>query len=198
VVQVQLFLSQLGRWLEYALVAICTLLLCFLVGSVFWEVLTRYVFRSPSPWTEEIAQFILVWFSLLAAAVCARRGMHFAIRSGVMYFNERTRWLIRQGVNVSVIVLLAIILKHAIAYLDIVSNQSAMATEINMRIPYAGVPFGIGAVLFVYLLEMADAVLSVFTGQRFSEVEAREEEVYRELQGEALPEMPVTTVSQPH
>jgi TRAP-type C4-dicarboxylate transport system permease small subunit len=113
--------------------------------------------------------------------------MHFAIRFGVMYFNERTRWLIRQGVNVAIILLLSILLKLSADYLDIVSNQTAMATEINMRIPYAGIPVGIGAILTVYVLEVADAVLSIWTGRRFSAVEAREEEVHRELHGESVP-----------
>ena len=78
-----------------------------------------------------------------------------------------------------------------------------MATEINMRIPYAGIPVGIGAIMMIYILEVADAVLSVWTGRRFSMIEAREEEVYRELRGDTLPLRPtppdtVTTVSQPH
>jgi TRAP-type C4-dicarboxylate transport system permease small subunit len=187
VVRVQAFLAQLGRWIEKALLAVCGLLLCFLVASIFLEVLIRYVIHAPSAWTEEVAQFILVWFGLLAAAVGARRGMHFAIRFGVMHFNERTRWIFRQSVNVAVILLLSIILKLSIDYLDIVSNQTAMATEINMRIPYAGIPVGIGAILTIYVLEFADAVLSVWTGRRFSAVEAREEEIHRELHGESLP-----------
>jgi TRAP-type C4-dicarboxylate transport system permease small subunit len=205
VVHVQYWLAQVGRWLENALVAICAILLCFLVASVFTEVLIRYVIHAPSAWTEEVAQFILVWFGLLAAAVSARRGMHFAIRYGVMRFNERTRWIIRQACNVAVILFLAVILKQAFAYLSVVSNQSAMATEINMRIPYAGIPVGLGAIMTIYVLEVADAVLSVWTGQVFSLVEAREASVYRELSGEipppapdAAPPTPVTTVSQPH
>ena len=186
-VQVQVFLARIGDWIEKALVAVCALLLCFLVVSVFAEVLIRYVIHAPTAWTEEVARFILVWFGLLAAAVSARRGMHFAVRIGVMHFNERTRWIVRQSVNVAVILLLSILLKHSIDYLDIVSNQTAMATEINMRIPYAGIPVGIGAILTIYVLEFADAVLSVWTGRRFSSIEAREEEVHRELKGETLP-----------
>ncbi|HSA63393.1 MAG TPA: TRAP transporter small permease [Nitrospira sp.] len=185
-VQVQVLLARIGHWMEMALVAVCAALLCFLVVSVFLEVLIRYVIHAPTAWTEEVARFILVWFGLLAAAVSARRGMHFAVRFGVMYFNERTRWIVRQIVNVAVVVLLSILLKYSIDYLDIVSNQTAMATEIDMRIPYAGIPVGIGAILTIYVLELADAVLSIWTGRRFSAVEAREEEVHRELKGESL------------
>jgi TRAP-type C4-dicarboxylate transport system permease small subunit len=187
VVRVQAFLAQTGVWIEKALVGVCALLLCFLVVSVFLEVLIRYVIHAPTAWTEEVARFILVWFGLLAAAVSARKGMHFAIRFGVMHFNERTRWIVRQSVNVAVVLLLAILLKQSVAYLDIVANQSSMATEINMRIPYAGIPVGIGMLLVVYILEVADAALSVWTGRRFSTLEAREEEIHRELRGESAP-----------
>jgi len=179
--------------------------MCFLIISVFTEVMIRYVIQHPSAWTEEVAQFILVWFSLLAAAVAARRGMHFAIRFGVMFFSPPIRWFLRQACNVAVIVLLAALLKQAVAYLDIVSNQHSMATEINLRIPYAGIPVGIGMLMVVYILELADGLLSLKTGRVFSIVEAREERVYRELRGEILPPepdapppTPVTTVSQPH
>jgi len=72
VVRVQAFLAQTGVWIERALVVVCSLLLCFLVASVFLEVLIRYVIHAPTAWTEEVARFILVWFGLLAAAVRAR------------------------------------------------------------------------------------------------------------------------------
>lgn len=186
-VRVQAFLAQTGLWIEKGLVLVCSLLLCFLVVSVFVEVLIRYVIHAPTAWTEEVAKFILVWFGLLAATVTARKGMHFALRFGVMYFDARTRWIIRQSVNIAVIVLLAVILKESVSYLDIVANQSAMATEINMRIPYAGIPVGIGTLLAIYVLEIADAALSVWTGRSFSTIEAREEEILRELRGESAP-----------
>jgi hypothetical protein len=39
----------------------------------------------------------------------------------------------------------------------------------------------------MYILDVADALLSVFTGQRFSVKEAREEEIHRTLRGETVP-----------
>src|SRR5215472_15314913 len=107
-VQIQFHLAVLGRFIENALIVICGVLLCVMASSVFFEVLIRYVIQAPTAWTEEVAQFILVWYGLLAAAVGARKGLHFAIRWGLIGLNERTRWLIRQGVNVAVIAFLCI------------------------------------------------------------------------------------------
>jgi TRAP-type C4-dicarboxylate transport system permease small subunit len=190
-IQVQFCLAGLGRWIENALIVICGLLLCVMASSVFFEVLIRYVIHAPTAWTEEVAQFVLVWYGLLAAAVGARKGVHFAIRWGVVRFSARTRWIIRQGVNVGVIVFLTVLLIQGIDYLAIVANQTSTGAEINMRIPWAGIPAGIGSILAIYVLEVADAVLSIWTGRQFSAKEAREEDIYRALRGEALPPAPV-------
>src|SRR5436190_20088880 len=133
-VQVQFHLAEFGRWIENALIAVCGVLLCIMASSVFFEVLIRYVIHAPSAWTEAVAQFILVWYGLLAAAAGARKGAHFAIRWGVTYFDERTRWVIRQVVNIGIIIFLLVVLKLGIDYQAIVTNQTSMGMEISMRI----------------------------------------------------------------
>ena len=190
-IQLQFYLAELGRWIENALIVICGLLLCIMASSVFFEVMIRYVVHAPTAWTEELAQFVLVWYGLLAAAVGARKGVHFAIRGGVIRFSARTRWIIRQAVNVGVIVFLSALLKMGMDYLDIVANQTSTGADINMRIPWAGIPAGIGSILAIYVLEVADAVLSIWTGRQFSVKEAREEDIHRALRGEAAPPAPV-------
>jgi TRAP-type C4-dicarboxylate transport system permease small subunit len=186
----QYWLAELGRWIETALLVVCGILLCTMASCVFFEVMIRYVVHAPTAWTEELAQFILVWYGLLAAAVGARKGVHFAIRWGVIGLDERTRWLIRQAVNLGVIVFLVALMKKGIDYLDIVANQTSTGAEINMRIPWAGIPVGIGAMLAMYVLEVADAVLSIWTGQQLSVKEAREAEIHRALRGEMMSPTP--------
>jgi TRAP-type transport system small permease protein len=183
-IQAQFYLAELGRFIENALLVICGLLLCVMAACVFFEVLIRYVIHAPTAWTEETAQFILVWYGLLAAAVGARKGVHFAIRWGVVRFSARARWIIRQGVNVGVILFLSALLKMGADYLAIVANQTSTGAEINMRIPWAGIPVGVGSILAMYVLEVVDAVLSIWTGRQFSAKEAREKEIYRALSGE--------------
>lgn len=183
--KLQSSLATLSRWTETALIVACGVLLCVMAGSVFFEVLIRHVIQAPTAWTEELAQFALVWYGLLAAAVGARKGLHFSIRWGVIGFNERTRWAIRQFVNAAVIVFLVFLVKEGLAYLDIVADQTSTGAGINMRWPWAGIPVGLGAMLLIYVLEMADAVLSLHTGQSFSVKEQREAEVYQSLKSDA-------------
>ena len=60
------------RWLLVALTV-------FMVITVTWQVLSRYVFRAPSSLTEEIARFQLIWFGLLGAVYTFRNRMHVGI-----------------------------------------------------------------------------------------------------------------------
>lgn len=55
------------------------LLMALLVAAVVWQVFTRYVLGAPSPYTDEIARFLLIWVSLLGAAYATGQNMHLAI-----------------------------------------------------------------------------------------------------------------------
>ena len=72
-----------GRWwlvkfLEWSVMLITG----FLVLDVVWQVATRFILRDPSKWTEELARMILIWVSLMGAALAFERKGHL----GVDYF----------------------------------------------------------------------------------------------------------------
>lgn len=54
-------------------------LMVALVASVSWQVISRYVFSSPSSWTEEVARFLMIWVGLLGAAYAFRNGVHLGL-----------------------------------------------------------------------------------------------------------------------
>jgi TRAP-type C4-dicarboxylate transport system permease small subunit len=172
---------QVSCGLEFAMMGLAGILLVFLSVTLFLQVLFRYVVQAPLPWTEEAARFALVWFAMTTAAAVARRGLHFVFRWGTLILPPRLRWWLRQFVSLGVIVLLAVIVVQSYDYLAIVANQTATATQINMRVPYAAIPVGLGCFLAVYVLELGDAVFSLWTGVSLSAKEAYEEETYKRL-----------------
>lgn len=50
-----------------------------LVLDVTWQVITRFILKNPSNWTEEFATFLMIWVGLLGAAVALNRGAHLGI-----------------------------------------------------------------------------------------------------------------------
>ena len=89
-------LQIIRKTLDRGLEAFVAVVMAVLVLDVSWQVFTRFVLRDPSTWTDELATFLLVWVSLLGAAVALRRGAHL----GVDYFVERLRPQHRRHVQV--------------------------------------------------------------------------------------------------
>jgi len=73
--------QSLEKLLEFAVIAVVGAL----VLDVLWGVCTRFLLNSPSRWTEEVAIMLLIWVSLLGAAVAFGRGQHL----GVDYFVKK-------------------------------------------------------------------------------------------------------------
>lgn len=72
-------MSGLTKGLDWALARLLITLMLCLVGAVLWQVISRYLFSSPSSWTEEIARFLLIWIALLGAVYAFRTGMHLGL-----------------------------------------------------------------------------------------------------------------------
>jgi TRAP-type C4-dicarboxylate transport system permease small subunit len=114
-----------------------------LVVDVLWGVFTRKVLGDASVWTEELAIFLLIWVSLLGAAVALRRGAHL----GIDYFMEKLA--IRNRVVTEVVVFALVcafsIYVMLIGGIDLVSstfemNQRSPVFNIRMGYVYLAVP----------------------------------------------------------
>lgn len=71
--------------LDRSLELLVMVVVAVLVVDVLWQVFTRFILKDPSTWTEELAVFMLIWVSLLGAAVALNRGAHL----GIDYFVDK-------------------------------------------------------------------------------------------------------------
>jgi TRAP-type C4-dicarboxylate transport system permease small subunit len=180
---VQRRIAGVARLVERVLLVGASVLLVYLSIVLFLQVLFRYVLQLPLPWSEESARFAMVWFGMLAAGVAAYRGLHFNFRWGILWLPLRARLWLRQVLNLVTIALLVVVYIQSLRYLEIVANQTAPGTELNMRIPHASVTVGAVGMLLVYVCDFLDAVCGAMTGQTFSVREEREALMDRELEG---------------
>jgi TRAP-type C4-dicarboxylate transport system permease small subunit len=67
--------KKIDNILSTSLIAIMVIL----VVDVLWQVASRYLLRSPSPFTDELAGFLLIWVGMLGAAYGTGSGLHLAI-----------------------------------------------------------------------------------------------------------------------
>ena len=65
--------------IDNVLSATLVILMIVLVVDVLWQVASRYLLKSPSPFTDELAGFLLIWVGMLGAAYGTGSGLHLAI-----------------------------------------------------------------------------------------------------------------------
>ena len=84
-------LHLIKKVLDRSLQLLVMVVVAVLVLDVLWQVFTRFILNDPSTWTEELAVFMLIWVSLLGAAVALGRGAHLGIDYFVGKLPARTR-----------------------------------------------------------------------------------------------------------
>jgi TRAP-type C4-dicarboxylate transport system permease small subunit len=136
------------RTLELAVIAVMSLL----VLDVLWGVVTRFILGSPSRWTEEVATFLLIWLSLLGAAVAFARDAHLGVDYLVAMFDPSARMLTRIVAQVVVIlftVAVFILGGFVLVSETLAAGQLTPALGIKMGWVYLAVPLsGIFILLF--------------------------------------------------
>ena len=132
--------------LRWTLIALAV----FMVATVTWQVLSRYVFRAPSSLTEEIARFQLIWLGLLGSVYTFRNRMHVGIDILIGALKGRPRLLAELASLIACItfaVLVLIIGGTRLVMLTSELDQTSAALGVRMAWVYSIIP--ISGVLWV-------------------------------------------------
>lgn len=126
--------------LRRAVERLCAALMAAITLVVFLQVLTRYGFRHPFDWPEEVARYLFVWVAMLGAALALERGAHFSIDLATARLPVAAAR--RLGAAVDALgAVFALVLAHQGALLAWrVRDQPSAALEISMAWPYAAIP----------------------------------------------------------
>lgn len=139
--------KRLNIFLEWTVVV----LIAVMLFSVLWGVLTRYVFADQSPWTDELARFMLIWVSILGAAYVSGKNAHIAIDLLPTNLSEKLklRLDILTGCIVSLFVF-AVFLIGGLRYIFISFKlgQTSAALELPMGYVYLVLP--LAGVIIIY------------------------------------------------
>ena len=112
---------------------------------LFAGVVSRYVFDSPLMWTDELANFLFLWLSMLGTVVALRRGEHMRLTTFVNSLRPQWgRWLGTVGALVVIVFVLEILLPAA-RYLEV--QQSTELITLSISDGYRVVAILVGATL---------------------------------------------------
>jgi TRAP-type C4-dicarboxylate transport system permease small subunit len=145
-------LRTVKKVLDRTLEVLVMLVVAVLVLDVLWQVFTRLVLKNPSTRTEELATFMLIWVSLLGAAVALNRGAHLGIDYFVSKLPVRTR-IFTEAIVFFCVAAFALFVM-VLGGIDLVSSmlelgQESPALRVKMGYVYLAVPIS-GAFLTLY------------------------------------------------
>lgn len=134
-----------ARWVQSLLEFLVGAIIAALVAIVLWGVFTRFVLAAPSWWSEEAARLLLIWLTMLGAAVASARREHL----GVDYFANRLdpagRRLLAVAAELATIAFAVAVLVYGgwVLVLETLrAEQVTAALGIKMGYVYLAVPIG--------------------------------------------------------
>jgi TRAP-type C4-dicarboxylate transport system permease small subunit len=144
------FKQTIDTVLEYALV----LLMGISVLNVLWQVITRFLLKNPSSYTEEIARFLLIWIGLLGAAYGIGKKIHLAIDVLKQKLPERKRRRIEILINGFILLFAVLVMIIGGIYLVNLTfdlHQISAALQLKLGYVYLAVPLS-GVIMVLYSL----------------------------------------------
>ncbi|WP_020210137.1 TRAP transporter small permease [Gilvimarinus chinensis] len=145
-------MKALSQIIEKILGAVVGLLMALMVLDVTWQVLTRFVLKEPSSYTEELARFLLVWIGLLGAAYAYRKKAHLGLDILSQKLEGAAKRKLDIFISIVCMVFASVIMIYGGAKLMLLTlelDQMSAALQVKVGYLYSVIPLsGILIVLF--------------------------------------------------
>ncbi len=140
----------LDKFLETTVI----LLMGGIVLTIVWQVVSRYVFNSPSEFTDELSRYLLIWAGILGAAYVTGTRGHIAIDFFMdKYFSSRKKqneYFIQTSILAFAIAVL-VIGGIRLVYITLSLGQVSASLQIPLGYVYMVLPLG-GFIISFYSL----------------------------------------------
>ena len=155
----------LQKILERVLGWMSILFLAGLVGAVLLQVFAR-VFLPRSPhWTEEASRFLMLYMVAFSAGLAAKERAYVNVDVFVNLLKGRLRAVAQLLIDVSVIVLMAVMVWYGWRNAAVGAIQTSAALGIRMHWIFGAIVLHSASVLFFMLFLVFEDIKSIVTGE---------------------------------
>lgn len=131
---------KLDKWIAHFLVV----LMALMVLNVTWQVVSRYVFQSPSSFTDELSRYMLIWVGMLGAAYVAGKNEHLAIDILLTKLEEKAQDKLMILINSCIFIFALVVMVIGgsnLVYLTFILEQKSAVLQIPLAYIYGIIPF---------------------------------------------------------
>ena len=148
---------RLFRWLALSILAVMT---AIVLSGVFF----RYVLDDALAWSEEIAKFLMVWMTFIAAPIAYKTGALVAIEAFPRALKGRVREVLLVIIEAIVITLMLVFIIKGTFLAQNASIQRASTINLSIMYVYAAMPVGAFMVLMVAAQSMVASLRYILGG----------------------------------
>jgi TRAP-type C4-dicarboxylate transport system permease small subunit len=116
---------------------------------VMAQVVSRYVFSAPLPWTEELARFALVWLTFVSAGFVMARRLHVTVDLLAAKLNRRGAVMLDSFAMLVVLAVSAAMSVAGAQFAASAARLNAPASQLPMSVVYASAAVGF-ALIFLH------------------------------------------------
>lgn len=138
-----------------------SVLMAAMVLNVLWQVITRFILRDPSSFTEETARYMMIWLGLLGAAYAAGQKMHLALdllTAKLQGGRKRASEIIIQSIVLLFTLAVMIGGGGRLVWIQLSLGQESAALQLKTGYVYLAVPLAGVFIAFYTVIFLVDAL----------------------------------------
>ena len=150
-------LHQLRKGIDKVLGTVCIVLFAIMVIVGTYQIVTRFVFNSPSTVSEELLTYTFAWMAMFASAYVFGKRDHMKMTFVVDKLSPEKRKILDIVIEVLIIVFAAAVLIYGgFTIMDLTMTQKTASLGVSMGVIYSVMPVS-GILIAVYgVLNIAD------------------------------------------
>lgn len=167
-------MEKLKRVVDRSLAWFLIALMFVAVVNVLWQVFTRWVLNDPSPYTEELARYLLIWIGLLGAGYAAGQKLHLAIDLLPNYLTGRKRHVLEIVIDSLILgfaVFVMVVGGFRLMSLTLLMGQQSASLGIQLGWVYSVLPLTGAVIAFYAVLSIIERVQMIGRGESAELVE---------------------------
>lgn len=153
--------SRLTDGLCRAIELLCNAMLLVMTGVIAMLIVSRNLLGFSFSWSEELTRFLLVWLSMLGAAVLLRRDDHIRLELLTDYLTPKLRLALSLLLRLLVLGFLVILLYESWLVANARAVTHAPALGLSMRIPYLALPVGAALMILATVVNIWRDILQL-------------------------------------
>jgi len=134
------FLDAKLNFVRQAVTVLIIAIFVLMVLVVFSQVVWRFAFNNPFPWSEELARYLQVWLILLASVACIRKGRHLAVDFFTQAFPFRFAKILKLVSYACILIFTAVLFTVSIHLIVITIHQITPAIRLPIIVVYLAFP----------------------------------------------------------